>query len=140
MFAQHNTLTKASYWLLGVNSIIVFVVLGMVIQQAIIDQQSIINSTTIFAGIIAILNTYIALRIYGRSKLALKTSLLFYAIQCIGIQSRWLTLNICIGLDIFLNIKLGATVLTINFVPLFILIVILFAFRSIKKETVTDSG
>ena len=133
MFDQHNILTKASYWLLAVNSIVGLIYVGYIARPLIDNQGFVFSGDLFFFFILIMLNTFLAFRVYNHSRQALMFCLFFYAIQIIGIKSRLITFYISAGMDVSLYFHLGTTMISIHFVPLFIFIVILFALKSIKK-------
>lgn len=130
MFEDHNKLTKASYWILSISSVIGFIALALVLPQ-------LASSGSWFIGIIGavltlmfLLNTYFAYLIYKRSLKAIKFCMWLYGLQIFGFDSESFSFGLTFGLQAFLSINIGSSTLTINFAAIIVFIVLLLAHKS----------
>lgn len=132
MFEEHNKLTKASYWLLAISSLVGFPSMALVFLQ--LTQEAPWGSYALVAALTLMLalNTYFAYLIFKRSLNALKLSLWLYALQTIGIEAGSWDLGLSFGMNVSARLVFGSTEVIVNLLALLVFVVIFRAYRSVQ--------
>lgn len=132
MFEEHNKLTKASYWLLAISSLIGFVFIAAILPQLTWDTPWVSYVLVAVLGLMLALNTYFAYLIYKRSLKALKLCLWLYGLQIIGFETDNWALSFNFGMNMSVSWSFNSTEVTINFLAAAIFVIILLAYRSVR--------
>ena len=141
MFEEHNKLTKASYWLLAISSLVGFAFLYVILTQLQWDQPWVTYVVSAVLSLMLIFNTYFAYRIYKRSVRALKFCMWLYGLQIIGFETENWAFSFNFGMNISVSWAYESTEVTINLLAILIFIVIFLAYRSINSANkVNQSG
>lgn len=133
MFEEHNKLTKASYWLLAISSLVGFAFLGMLLPQLTWDQPWLSYVIATVLSLMLICNTYFAYRIYKRSIKALKFCLWLYGLQILGFETENWAFSLNFGMNASISWVYESNEVTINLLAIVIFVVVFFAYRSIKS-------
>jgi hypothetical protein len=136
MFEEHNRLTKATYWLLAISSLVGFVIITVFTPQFIREQPWPLYVLTAASSLMLILNTYLAYLVYTRSLKALQLCLWLYGLQVVGLKTEnFLALHLTFTVNPTMSLgTLGSTQITINLLAVAIYIVILSAYRSVRVD------
>ncbi|WP_341937449.1 hypothetical protein [Marinimicrobium sp. C2-29] len=131
MFEEHNKLTKTSYWLIAISSLIGFAFMAAILPQLTWDAPWISYALAGALGLMLALNTYFAYLIYKRSLRALKLCLWLYGLQIIGFETENWALSLNFGMNVSMSFVYNSTLVTINLLAIVIFMVILLAYRSV---------
>ncbi|MBX2808412.1 MAG: hypothetical protein KTR20_07245 [Cellvibrionaceae bacterium] len=133
MFENHNKLTKASYWLLAISSVIGFIISMSTLPQLASPGSWPVSIMGVVLTLVFLLNAYFAYLIYKRSLKAIKFCMWLYGLQILGFESENVSFSLAFGLQVFLSINSGSGILTINFAATVVFIILLLAYRSVKN-------
>ena len=132
MFESHNKFTKLSYWLLALSSLSGFIFMGMFIPSLDSGQPIVIYVLVVILGLMLILNTYFAYRIYHRSISVLKWCLWLYGLQIIGFETENWAFSLTFGMKFTISFTHETTNITINLLAIVIWFVVFKALRSVS--------
>lgn len=134
MFDQHNKLTTTSYIVLGVSSLIGFIFIVIILGLNGPNQGW---PHFLIAGIMCLvlfLNTYLAFKIYKRSKRALVFSLWLYGLQVLGFETENWAFAFEFGMTATASFDYEGITLNINLLAIVIFSILFFAYRSVRNE------
>jgi len=131
MFEEHNKLTKASYWLLGLSSLVGFAFVGMLLPQLTWDQPWLSYVIAAILCLMLICNTYFAYRIYKRSIKALKFCTWLYGLQILGFETENWAFSLNFGMNASISWAYESNEITINLLAIAIFVVVFLAYRGV---------
>lgn len=136
MFQEHNKLTKTTYWLLAISSIVGLIVLTAFMPQFLHGEPWPIYALTAVVVLMFIINTYLAYLVYVRSVKALQICVWLYGLQIVGFKTENWTFSLAFTVNPTVSIVgLGSTVIVVNLAAIAIFCVIVSAYRSIKDDS-----
>jgi len=131
MFEEHNKLTKTSYWLLAISSLVGFIFVAATLPQLTWGAPWVSYALAAALSLMLALNTYFAYLIYKRSIKALKLCFWLYGLQIIGFETENWALSLNFGMNVSVSFVHNSTLVTINLLAIVIFVVILLAYRSV---------
>lgn len=136
VFEEHNRLTKATYWLLAINSLVGFAIITVFAPQFLRGQPWPVYILTAASGLMLVFNTYLAYLVYTRSLKALQLCLWLYGLQVAGFQAENLTFNLTFTLSPTMRLGTsGSTEIIFNLLSFAFFLFILSAYRSVRIRT-----
>lgn len=139
MFEKHNKLTRISYWLLTINGLIGFALIGSILPQLTWNLPWISYVIVAMLCLILIFNTYAAYAIYKRNFKALKLCMWLYGVQIVGFETENWAFSLNFGMNASISWVYETNEITINLLAIVIFTLVFLSYRSINKLRDSDS-